>query len=84
MEKFFDVYYQDGDVKTFCYRSGLAVSGDGIYSLAYFADDEWGREGRFKWRVLEREQTVISGRFNRERYRRPAVFASELVLYTQI
>ncbi len=46
-------------------------SPEGIYSLGYFEQEIWGREGEFTWKPLSPETTVIDTRFGRERYRHP-------------
>lgn len=45
-----------------------------FYSIGYFSDDGWGREGEFKWRKLSPEVTSIDTRFNRDRFRHPLIF----------
>ena len=45
-----------------------------IYTLGYFEQEIWGREGAFTWKPLPTETTVIDTRFGRERYRHPMVF----------
>ncbi len=45
-----------------------------FYSYGCFADDRWGREGEFEWRALNTETTCIDTRYNRDRFRHPAVF----------
>lgn len=44
------------------------------YSLGYFDDDSWGREGQFRWIDLSPDKTSIDGRFLRDRFRHPLVF----------
>ena len=39
------------------------------YSLGYFDNDQWGREGEFAWHDLDPEITEIDCRFARSRYR---------------
>lgn len=41
------------------------------YSVGYFDNDNWGREGEFNWHVLEPGVTDIDTRFYRNRYRHP-------------
>lgn len=57
-----------------CNLTELQCDGTNLYSLGYFTEDEWGREGQFAWRPLEREGTVIRTRFGRERFRHPLLF----------
>ncbi len=45
-----------------------------FYSLGYFRNDNWGREGEFVWEKLRPEVTSIGTRFNRDRFRHPMVF----------
>lgn len=44
------------------------------YSIGYYANDGWAREGEFKWRPLMPEVTSIDTRFNRDRFRHPLLF----------
>lgn len=44
------------------------------YSLGYFDDDSWAREGQFRWRDLSPDTTSIDGRFQRDRFRHPLIF----------
>ncbi len=41
------------------------------YSVGYFDNDQWGREGEFNWHVLEPGVMGIDFRFHRNRYRHP-------------
>ncbi len=52
----------------------VGVSEDELYSVGYFSDDRWGREGEFCWKPLQTEVTSIDTRFNRDRFRHPLVF----------
>lgn len=47
---------------------------DEFYSIGYFSDDSWGREGEFVWRKLMPEVNSIDTRFNRDRFRHPLLF----------
>ncbi len=47
---------------------------DEFYSIGYFGNDGWGREGEFMWRKLMPEVTSIDARFNRDRFRHPLLF----------
>ncbi len=47
---------------------------ENFYSLGYFSNDSWGREGEFVWRNLLPEVTSIDCRFNRDRFRHPVLF----------
>ncbi len=44
------------------------------YSLGYFDEDSWGREGDFAWHDLYPDTHAIETRFNRDRYRHPLIF----------
>ncbi|MBQ7957904.1 MAG: alpha-galactosidase [Clostridia bacterium] len=45
-----------------------------FYSIGYFENDNWGREGEFVWKSLNTEITSIDTRFNRDRFRHPMLF----------
>ncbi|MBP3333558.1 MAG: alpha-galactosidase [Clostridia bacterium] len=45
-----------------------------LYSIGYFNNDVWGREGEFVWRDLHAERTSVDTRFGRDRYRHPIFF----------
>lgn len=47
---------------------------DEIYSIGYFGNDGWAREGEFTWKKLSPEVTSIDTRFNRDRFRHPMLF----------
>ncbi len=51
-----------------------------IYSIGYFDDDSWAREGQFRWRKLPPDTTSIDGRFSRDRFRHPLIFIRNNVL----
>ena len=44
------------------------------YSIGYFDNERWGREGEFNWHPLTHGVTDIDFRFNRDRYRHPLLF----------
>ncbi len=50
------------------------------YSVGFFADDRWGREGEFVWRDLQTDVTSIDSRFNRDRFRHPLIFIRNNVM----
>ena len=45
-----------------------------LYSLGYFEDDSWGREGQFVWHDLTPGSHNVDCRFGRDRFRQPMVF----------
>ena len=45
-----------------------------VYSLGYFENDGWGKEGLFKWSALTPDTRTIEGRFGRDRFRHPLLF----------
>ncbi len=45
-----------------------------FYSVGYFADDRWAREGDFVWKPLRTEVMSVDTRFNRDRFRHPLLF----------
>lgn len=57
-------------------RGELTLSDDvdKLYSVGYFESDKWAREGLFKWRDLQPEETRIDTRYSRDRFRHPLVF----------
>lgn len=44
------------------------------YSIGYFDNERWGREGEFNWHALTPGTTDVDFRFNRDRYRHPLLF----------
>lgn len=56
------------------------MSVDEYYSIGYFDDDRWAREGEFKWHPLHRETTSVDTRFNRDRFRHPLFFIRNNVM----
>ena len=45
-----------------------------LYSVGYFDNDEWGREGGFVWKTAPQNTLSIDSRFGRDRYRHPLLF----------
>ncbi len=45
-----------------------------IYSVGYFGNDAWGREGEFIWRNLMPDGFSFNCRFGRDRFRHPLIF----------
>ena len=45
-----------------------------IYSVGYFVNDQWAREGEFVWKTLVADTICIDSRFGRDRFRHPIVF----------
>ena len=50
------------------------------YSIGYFDDDSWGREGQLRFRDLHPDATSIDGRFSRDRFRHPLLFIRNNIL----
>lgn len=61
-------------------KLAVGIAEDEIYSVGYFSDDRWGREGEFCWKPLQTEVTSIDTRFNRDRFRHPLVFVRNNLL----
>lgn len=47
---------------------------DELYSVGYFTNDGWGREGEFAWRKLMPDTLAVDCRFGRDRFRHPLIF----------
>lgn len=47
---------------------------DEIYSVGYFTNDQWAREGEFAWRKLMPDTFCVDTRFGRDRFRHPLIF----------
>lgn len=45
-----------------------------IYSVGYFTNDQWAREGEFSWRNLQPDTLCVDTRFGRDRFRHPIIF----------
>lgn len=45
-----------------------------FYSLGYFENTQWAREGQFTWRKVTPDTLTIDSRFMRDRFRHPLVF----------
>ena len=43
------------------------------YSVGYFEDTRWAREGQFRWRDVKTDTLSIDTRFGRDRFRHPMV-----------
>ncbi|MBE6637067.1 MAG: hypothetical protein E7618_04625 [Ruminococcaceae bacterium] len=65
-----------GGLETMMDRPWLTARNDvgSFYSVGYFDSDVWGREGEFAWHALQPGAMAIDTRFERERFRHPAVF----------
>ena len=50
------------------------ATGEDTYSIGYFDNDEWGKEGDFSWHKLAPDVTCIDSRFGRDRFRHPLIF----------
>ncbi len=56
-------------------RSMLTNKGiDELYSVGYFTNDHWAREGEFAWKSLSHDTLCIDTRFGRDRFRHPIIF----------
>lgn len=57
-------------------RRMLTVNNDinELYSVGYFMNDQWGREGEFAWKKLETDTFCVDTRFGRDRFRHPIIF----------
>ena len=44
-----------------------------FYSLGYFEDTRWAKEGMFTWRKVTADTTLIDTRFGRDRFRHPMI-----------
>ncbi len=47
---------------------------DELYSVGYFTNDQWAREGEFAWRKLQPDALSVDTRFGRDRFRHPLIF----------
>lgn len=45
-----------------------------FYSLGYFENTHWAREGQFTWRKVTPDTLTIDSRFIRDRFRHPLIF----------
>lgn len=45
-----------------------------FYSLGYFENTHWAREGQFTWRKVTPDTLTIDSRFMRDRFRHPLIF----------
>lgn len=57
-------------------RNGLTAERniEKYYSIGYFKECAWGREGDFVWEDVKADRRVIDTRFARSRYRHPAFY----------
>ena len=51
-----------------------SINIDEIYSVGYFTNDQWAREGGFAWRKLMPDTLCVDTRFGRDRFRHPLIF----------
>ncbi len=51
-----------------------ALDFDSYYSIGYFDNERWGREGEFNWHPLKPGCFDLDFRFHRDRYRHPLIF----------
>ena len=47
---------------------------DDFYSLGYFENTHWAKEGQFTWRRITPDTLTIDTRYGRDRFRHPLVF----------
>ena len=47
---------------------------DDFYSLGYFENTHWAKEGQFTWRKVTPDTLTIDTRFGRDRFRHPLIF----------
>lgn len=47
---------------------------DELYSVGYFTNDQWGKEGEFAWKPLSPDIFSVDTRFGRDRFRHPIIF----------
>ena len=45
-----------------------------FYSLGYFKNTHWAKEGQFTWRRITPDTLIIDTRFGRDRFRHPLIF----------
>ena len=53
-----------------------------LYSVGYFDNDKWGREGEFAWHDLNPDTLSVDCRFGRDRFRHPVIFIRNNVMGT--
>ena len=53
-----------------------------LYSVGYFDNDSWGREGEFAWHDLNPDTLTVDCRFGRSRFRHPLIFIRNNVMGT--
>jgi alpha-galactosidase len=63
-----------GGIEDFDRRILTDKSIDEIYSVGYFTNDQWAREGEFVWKPLATDTLCIDSRFGRDRFRHPIIF----------
>ena len=47
---------------------------DELYSVGYFTNDRWGKEGEFTWKSISPDTFSVDTRFGRDRFRHPLIF----------
>lgn len=57
-------------ISRFTYDNNINV----FYSLGYFENTHWAKEGQFMWRNVTPDTLTIDTRFGRDRFRHPLVF----------
>lgn len=63
-----------GGIEAFDRRMLTNHSIDELYSVGYFTNDQWAKEGEFAWKALTPDTLSIDTRFGRDRFRHPIIF----------
>lgn len=63
-----------GGIEAFERRMLTDKSINKLYSVGYFTNDQWAREGGFAWRSLMPDTLSVDTRFGRDRFRHPLIF----------
>ncbi len=63
-----------GGIEAFERRMLTNSNIDEIYSIGYFTNDRWAREGEFAWKNISPDTFSIDTRFGRDRFRHPIIF----------
>ncbi len=63
-----------GGIEAFDRRMLTNSSIDELYSIGYFTNDRWAREGEFAWKSISPDTFSVDTRFGRDRFRHPIIF----------